>query len=226
MGFGSIFIETVFGFFALFILAKVLGKTQIKQLTAFDFISALILGELVGNALYDKEVGIPKIAFAVLLWGALIYITELVTQKVKRSRYIIEGRPSMVIRKGKLQREEMKKARLDMNQLLHLLRAKDTFSVQEVDYAVLETDGSVSVLKKSSYQTPKKEDIKLPDTEVIMPYMLINDGEIIYDNLEEIGYGEEWLKEELRKQGVHVVKEVFYAEYKKNSGLFIQEQQK
>ncbi|GAE94273.1 membrane protein YetF [Gracilibacillus boraciitolerans JCM 21714] len=70
MHYGAIFIETIFGFIMLFVLTKILGKTQIKQLTAFDFISALILGgELVGNALYDDQVGIREIGFAILVWG-------------------------------------------------------------------------------------------------------------------------------------------------------------
>ncbi|UOQ86490.1 DUF421 domain-containing protein [Gracilibacillus salinarum] len=222
MLFGSIFVETLFGFVMLFVLAKVLGKTQIKQLTAFDFISALILGELVGNALYDDQVGIMDIGFAVLLWGTLIYVTELITQRYKKTRSILEGRPSIIIHKGKLQREEMKKGKLDMNQLLHLLRSKDTFSVQEVDYAILETDGTVSVLKKTSYQQPTRHDLNLPLEDVVLPFMLINDGEIIWDSLEEIGKDEKWLEQELVKQEVSSVKEVFYAEYSRERPLFIQ----
>ncbi|WP_163537050.1 DUF421 domain-containing protein [Gracilibacillus sp. YIM 98692] len=219
---GSIFIETIFGFALLFVLTKFLGKTQIRQLTAFDFISALILGELVGNALYDDEVGLFHIGFAILIWGLLLYLTELATQKFKKSRSILEGRPSIVIHKGKLQREEMRKGKLDMNQLLHLLRSKDVFSVQEVDYAILETDGTVSVLRKTQYQTPHKKDFNMPLEGIVMPFMLINDGEVIYDNLREIGYDKNWLMSELRKQEVKSIKEVFYAEYATNEGLYIQ----
>ncbi|UOQ46952.1 DUF421 domain-containing protein [Gracilibacillus caseinilyticus] len=222
MLFGSIFVETLFGFVMLFILAKVLGKTQIKQLTAFDFISALILGELVGNALYDDQVGIKDIGFAVLLWGTLLYVTELITQRYKKTRSMLEGRPSIIIHKGKLQREEMKKGKLDINQLLHLLRSKDTFSVQEVDYAILETDGTVSVLKKTAYQQPTRHELNLPIEEVVLPFMLINDGEIIWDSLEEIGKDEAWLEQELKKQEIASVKEVFYAEYSRERPLYIQ----
>ncbi|MGN8644578.1 DUF421 domain-containing protein [Gracilibacillus sp. HCP3S3_G5_1] len=223
MHYGSIFVETLFGFFMLFILAKVLGKTQIRQLTAFDFISALILGELVGNALYDKEVGISDIGFAVLLWGGLLYLTEVITQKFKGTRALLEGRPSIIIHKGKLQREEMRKGRLDMNQLLHLLRSKDVFSIREVDYAILETDGTVSVLKKTGYQPTTRDDLNLPPEQVVLPFMLINDGEIIWDSLNEIGKDENWLNEELKKQKITSAKEVFYAEYEIGKNLYVQE---
>src|SRR5699024_5816751 len=118
-----IFTDTVFGFFALFLLTKLLGKTQISQLTAFDFISAVILGDLVGNAIFDKDTGIAKIAFVIALWGVLLYTAEMVVQKFKASRFILDGKPSLVIHKGVIIREEMKKNKIDVSELQHLLRA-------------------------------------------------------------------------------------------------------
>ena len=123
----------VIGYIFLFIMAKLLGKTQITQITPFDFISAIVLGELVGNALYDQETGIPEIFFAVAVWGILIYATEILTQKFKRARKLLEGEPSIVIKKGKIVYEELKKNHLDINQLQHLLRSKDVFSIMECE---------------------------------------------------------------------------------------------
>src|SRR5699024_740571 len=93
--------ETIFGFVALFVLTKILGKTQISQLTAFDFIAALVLGELVGNALFDDKAGVLDIAYVIFLWGGLLYIVEMITQKFKGSRFLLEGKPSMIIHEGK-----------------------------------------------------------------------------------------------------------------------------
>lgn len=219
---GSIFIETLFGFLCLFIITKVLGKSQIRQLTAFDFISALVLGELVGNALFDDEVGVIQIGFAVFLWGFLLYITEWMTQKFKRTRSLLEGRPSLIIHSGKLQREVMRKSKLDVNQLLHLLRSKDVFSIRDVEYAILETDGTVSVLKTSPAQTPTRLDLNLNPEDVRLSMALINDGEIIKDNLREINQDQAWLENELKIQNVSSYKDVFYAEYKRGEVLFVQ----
>ncbi|HYK72547.1 MAG TPA: YetF domain-containing protein, partial [Pseudoneobacillus sp.] len=127
MEFVHIFAELVVGYIALFILAKVLGKTQITQITTFDFISAVVVGELVGNALFDEEIGIKKILFAVIIWGTLIYTTEIITQKFKRVRKTLEGEPSIVIRRGKIDYHQLKINKLDINQLQHLLRSKDIF---------------------------------------------------------------------------------------------------
>src|SRR5690625_2323522 len=175
-GFPEMFFDLIFGFFALFILTKILGKTQISQITAFDFISAIVLGELLGNALYDEKIGIPQIAFVVTIWGGLMYTTELITQKFKRSRHLLEGSPVIIIKNGKLVRDEMKKNKLDVNQLKHMLRSKDVFSLDEVEYAILETDGTISVLRKSEFQTPTRKDLKLAPEPVRLPITLINDG--------------------------------------------------
>ncbi|WP_138416388.1 DUF421 domain-containing protein [Aquibacillus sediminis] len=218
----DIFIEALFGFVALFIIAKVLGKTQIKQLTAFDFISALIFGELVGNGIYDDKVGVKEVAFAVFLWGAFLYIVEILTQKFKRTRSVFEGKPEIVIRNGQLQRDALKRGKLDINQLQHLLRSQGAFSVREVEFAVLETDGSVSVLKKTLDQTPKRSDLNLMVENVALPWTLIMDGEIVQDNLAEINQDEQWLEQELQKQKIESYQDVFYAEYKEGEALFVQ----
>ncbi len=217
----TIFYELVFGFFALFIVTKLLGKSQISQITAFDFISALLLGELVGNALFDPNAGVLKIAFVVAIYGALMYVTEAITQRYKRTRSLIEGSPAIVIYNGKLIRDTMKKNKLDIDQLQHLLRAKDVFSIREVEFAILEANGTLSVLKGSDYQTPTRKDLKLAAQDVDLSTTLINDGEIIYDNLKEKNLNEEWLMEQLIEQGYNQIEDVFYAEYTKDQKLLV-----
>ncbi|WP_425516481.1 YetF domain-containing protein [Ornithinibacillus massiliensis] len=219
--YSQMLVDTIFGFFALFLLTKILGKTQISQLTAFDFISAIILGELVGNALFDDNSGILQIGYVLLLWGSLLYVTEIITQKFKSTRPLLEGSPEIVIRKGKLIRDVMKKNKLDINQLQHMLRGKDVFTLREVEYAILETNGTLSVLKKSDFQTPTRKDMKLAPQPANLSVTLINDGEIIYDNLQERNLTEEWLMDELKEQGYDNVKDVFYAEYMKDEELLV-----
>ncbi|MBM7601608.1 uncharacterized membrane protein YcaP (DUF421 family) [Virgibacillus halotolerans] len=214
--------ETLFGFAALFILTKVLGKTQMSQLTPFDFIAAIVMGELVGNALFDKEAGLFEIGYVVVVWGVLLYMVEIITQKFKGTRFVLEGKPSIIIHKGKLIREEMRKNKIDIGEVLHLLRAKDTFSIQEVEYAIMESNGTLSVLKKSEYQPTTKADIKAPSADVNLSATLISDGEIINDNLQELHLSIDWLYNELKKQGYEKPEDVFYAEYMKDKPLFLQ----
>lgn len=213
--------ETAFGILALYLLTKILGKTQISQLTAFDFIAAIVLGELVGNALFDKKTGILEIGYVILVWGVILFSIEMITQKYKRSRFLLEGKPSLVIHEGRIIYEEMRKNKIDINELQQLLRMKDVFSIQEVEYAILETNGELSVVKKPAYQAPTKQDlnVKLTKAEIAMP--VITDGEIIKDNIAEVDLTEEQLRDELNKQNVENIKDVFYAEYIPGKKLFI-----
>lgn len=220
------FYETLFGITALFILTKILGKTQISQLTAFDFIAAIVLGELVGNALFDKKAGILEIGFVILIWGVILYIIEMIAQNFKGSRFLLEGKPAIVIHKGNLIYEEMRKNKININEVQHLLRGKDVFAIQEVEYAILETNGDLSILKKSAFQTPTKKDLNVAPSEPEIAVTIIIDGEIIHDNLNEINKSEEWLTEELNRQKFPNIKEIFYAEYVEGRKLFVQEYKK
>lgn len=215
--------EILFGFFALFTLTKVLGKTQISQITTFDFISALVLGELVGNALFDKKAGVVEISVVIATWGLLMYTTEWITQKFKGSRKLLEGSPSIIIRNGEIDREQMKKDKLDINQLQHLLREKDVFSVSEVAYAIMETDGTVSVLKSTDAQSPKRSDFDLPREQVHLSHTLIIDGEPLEDNLKVIQKDLKWLKEEITKRNFDSIEDIFYAEWTPDGRLLLQD---
>jgi len=222
MEYTKIGIELLIGFFSLLLITKLLGKTQITQITPFDFISALVLGELVGNAVYDEEIGFGQIVFAVAIWGALIWVIEWITQKFMKSRSFLEGRPSMVIHKGKINRDVLKKVKLDINQLQHLLRSKGVFSIQDAEYAVLETDGSLSVLKKPQSDTPTRRDLNLQTRPLNLAITMISDGEVIWDNLKESGFDEAWLKSNLQTLEIDDIKQVFYAEWKDGEGFYAQ----
>ncbi|WP_414635124.1 DUF421 domain-containing protein [Bacillus sp. NTK071] len=214
--------ELLVGFLALLILTKALGKTQITQITPFDFISSLVLGELVGNAIYDKHVNIYSILYAVFLWGVLIYFVEWLTQKFRGTRSILEGSPSIIIHDGKIIREQLKKNKLDINQLQNLLRQKDVFSMREVEFAILETNGSISILKKSDYQEATKQDFNLKATRGYLSVSIISDGKVDYGNLKEAGLNEAWLYKTLKEHHIDHPEEVLLLEWKQDEGVYIQ----
>lgn len=214
--------ELIVGFFALLLLTKVLGKNQITQLTPFDFISALVIGELVGNAIYDKDIGLQYVLYAIFVWGSLIYCIEIITQKFRITRGFLEGTPAIVIAKGRIQYEELRKNKLDLNQLQHLLREKSVFSVRQVEYGILETNGTVNVQLKPPYALPTNRDLSLNPKNLPMPVLLIMDGEIIKKALKEIGRDETWLKDQLKERGIMSYKDVLYAEWIDGEPLFLQ----
>jgi len=217
----SIFVELTCGFVFLFIATKLQGKTQFSQITPFDFISAVILGELLGNAIYDHEVRLGEIAFSVGIWAVLVYITEMVTQKFIGSRKLLEGEPNIVVHKGQIKYDALKKAKLDINQLQSLVRQQGYFSLREVEYAIIETNGMISVLPKADYDTPKNSDLKIKAEPSSLPINLIIDGEVVRENLKEAGFDEQWLKKELEKQKIHHFEDVLFAEWMQDEPVFV-----
>lgn len=220
MGLGQLTIELIVGFFSLLIMTRILGKTQITQLTSFDFISALIMGELLGNAIYDDDTGVTKIIFAIVVWGLLIFGIQIIGQKSIKLRNLFEGKPSLVIQKGVIDRQELKKNRTNLNELLTLLRDKDVFSVREVEYALLEPNGSLTVLKKPEYDTPTLKDLNLPINSKSLPMLLVSDG-ILNTDLKKIGKDESWIKTQLKQQGYNDIKNILYAEWREEDGLYV-----
>jgi len=215
-------IEIVIGFFLLFILVKIVGKKIINQVSPFTFIAAIVLGELLGNALYDEKVGVLYIIYSMVLWALLLLIVEILGQKFLKLRLIFEGKPSVLIRDGVINREQLKKNRMNINQLQSLLRQSETFSIREVAYCYLESNGSISILKKSPYQKTTREDFNKPLKKVHVPVTIIRDGKLLVNELRDIGKNEEWLKVQLKTQNIMDIRDVFIAEWLENDGLFVQ----
>lgn len=221
MGLGQLTIELIVGFFCLLLFTRLIGKTQITQLTAFDFISALIMGELLGNAIYDDDTGVIQILVAISVWGLLIFAIQLMGQKSITLRKLLEGKPSLVVQKGVINRQELKKNRININELQTLLRNKDVFSVREVEYAILEQNGSLTVLRKPEFDTPTLKDLNLPINSKSLPTLLISDGVILNQDLLKIGKNEFWLKTELKQQGYIDINSIFCAEWREEDGLYV-----
>ncbi|UOQ92918.1 DUF421 domain-containing protein [Halobacillus shinanisalinarum] len=214
--------ELIVGFFLLFIIIKFVGKKIINQITPFTFIASIVLGELLGNALYDHKIGVFYITYSMMLWTVLLFAVEYLGQKFLLFRGIFEGKPSALIKNGIVDREELRKNRMNINQLQSLLRQSETFSIREVAFCYLEANGSISILKKTKYQKTTQEDFNLPLKPVYVPFTLIRDGEVLLDELKDLGFDEAWLKSQLLSKGFSDYKAVFLAEWLEDDGLFIQ----
>jgi uncharacterized membrane protein YcaP (DUF421 family) len=220
-GFIDMSIKIIIGFFLLFMITRLLGKTTIRHLTPFDFVSAIVLSELLGNGIFETNVSIFYIIYVVLLWGFLMIIMEKYLLKHRSMRGLLEGKPSIIIRNGKIDREQLKQNRMNINQLLSSLRQSETFSLREVAYAILETNGSISILKKNKYQKVTLEDLNLPLSPTYLCTTLITDGEMIEANLKELGFTKNWLIQQLIGHGYTRVEDVLYADWIYDDGIYI-----
>lgn len=222
MSFAYLTLELVVGFFLLFLIVKISGKKVINQMTPFTFVAAIILSELLGNAVYDEKIGLKYIIYSMVVWGCLLLAVEFLSQKFLPVRGVVEGKPAALIRDGVIDREELKKNKINLNELQSMLRQSNTFSLREVAYCYLESNGTISVLKKSQYQNIVQEDMNLPQKQVYVPVTIIRDGEVLWDEIRELGFDEQWLKEQLKAHQVSKYEDVFVAEWLNGDGLYLQ----
>ncbi|MEK4059248.1 MULTISPECIES: DUF421 domain-containing protein [Paenibacillus] len=212
MEYGAIFIKLIAGFIGLWAMTRLLGKKEISALTPFDFISAVILGDLVGDTIYTPENSVLMLIFTLAVWTVLSLTFEKVTQRIRALRKPLEGEPEILIRDGEIDLVKLRKNNLDFDQLRMMLRAKDTFSVSEVAYAIYETNGSLSIMKKPQFEAATREDLAVSIQETTLPQSIIEDGIIQRRTLSELGHDEAWLDGELRKLGYSGPQAVAYAE--------------
>lgn len=204
----------------LLILTRLLGKKQMSQLTYFNYITGVTMGSVAGD--FISEVNMPVVdALASLI--AICILTELnsfIALKSTSYRKVMDGDDIILIKKGKIIKPALKSCRMSVNILLMLLRQSNTFSVEEVEYAILETNGSLSVMKRQ--QAQPKSDLGIKAEKIKnLPREVISDGKIMKVNLKGLNKDEEWLKNELRKNNIESVKDVFYAEVRSDGTLYI-----
>ncbi|WP_426446862.1 YetF domain-containing protein [Paenibacillus sp. S-38] len=217
-----IFIKLGTGFIGLWLITKLLGKKEISQLTPFDFVSSLMLSELVGASIYDREVHFPELVFALVLWGVLSLGFEKVLDFFPWLNPKLSGRPDVLIRDGRVDPEALERNKLDWHQVTMLLREQSIFSLREVAFAVFEPNGNLSVLKKSSSASVERQDLELPDKPVELPVLLIDKGYVNEEQLQGIGRDKHWLEQKLREQGIARLEDVYYGEWTESGGMYVQ----
>lgn len=158
---------------------------------------------------------------AICCWGAIIYIVDLLTSKSQHIRTFFKGTPAYLITDGVINVKEMKRNKIEMEQLRSLLRIQNIFTLKEVKYMILEPGGQVSVQKYDQYEAPTKSDLSISPKESSINYLLINNEVILKKELENLNKDEAWLLQLLKEEGHKNVKDIIYAEWSATDGLYI-----
>lgn len=200
-----------------------MGKREIGQLSAIDLVVAIVIAELAAIPLADLNIplirGILPIAILTLAQISL----SLLCLKNNAFRRIIYGKPNILIANGKIQQKEMRKARYNMDDLLTQLRERSVFNIADVEFAVLETSGQLTVSLKSQKRPVSVGDLKIRTDYEGMPLTLIDDGEVNYEGLKDANLDIEWLKKELQKRNINSINQVFYASLSSNGDIYLVE---
>ncbi|MGE5704515.1 MAG: DUF421 domain-containing protein [Clostridia bacterium] len=209
-------------FLVLMVLTRLLGKKQISQLTFFNYVAGITMGSIAGEISGQSQTPFFNGLISLIWWFLLTILVGFISLKSRKGRVLIDGEPSIVIKKGKILEQVLADARLNMDDLSMLLREKDIFAVNEVEYAILEPNGQLSVLKKPEYESVAKQDLHIAVSPILyLPAEVIVDGKIVYKNLRELNLTQAWLGNELQKAGITSPDEVFYAEIQTDGTLHI-----
>ncbi|MFS0574691.1 DUF421 domain-containing protein [Sporosarcina sp. 179-K 3D1 HS] len=222
LDFWEMIIRTTMTFIVLLILARFMGKKQISQLTFFHYVTGITIGSIAADIAGESKMPFLDGLVAMVWWAVLTILTNYLAFKSKKARAFLDDKPTIIIREGKLMKKSMEKTRLHLNDLSMMLREQSIFSIKDVHYAILETNGQLSVMKKSDQEPATKKDVKAPaPPPKFIPTEIISDYKLIPENLEELNLTEEWLKEELIKQGIGHISQVFYAEVQSDGTLHV-----
>lgn len=210
-----------FGFIALLIVTRLLGKKEISQLTPFDFIYSIVLGGILEESIYDNKISPLHVWFAVTVWGVMLFIIEISSQRYDKLRVLLKGETSILIKNGEFNLKELEANHLEMEQLRIMLRQQGVFSLREVCDLYLEPGGTVSLKKYAKFDmvTPAMLNLKPKDESI--NFLYVDEGEINEEILKYTGKSKEWLYDELRKEGYTTIQDILYAEWSETDGFFI-----
>jgi uncharacterized membrane protein YcaP (DUF421 family) len=217
-----VFVRTIILYGLVVLVMRLMGKRQIGQLQPFELVIAIMISELA--AVPMQNTGIP------LVYGIIPIITLLAAQisisfigiKSTKGRAIICGKPSILIENGKILEDQFRKEMYTVNDLLEQLRIRNVPNIADVEYAILETNGQVSVIPKSQKRPANPKDLNISTEYEGLPLDIITDGEVNYKNLAKAKLDIAWLQTELSKLGINSPEDVFFASLDSSGQLYCQ----
>ena len=217
-----IFVRTVILYFAILISMRIMGKRQLGEMEISEFIVAALIADLAATPLQD--IGIPLLNGLVpiiIMFCFEIIIAGLNMRSVKL-RKLTYGRPEIIIRNGRIIREAMQKNRFTLDELMQELRAQGLTDTAQVEYAVLETNGQLSIILKSGDQPATASQMGVAGDDVSYAHIIINEGRILDNNLKLLGRDRRWLANELKRQNLRSADEVYILTLSENGSVFCQ----
>ncbi|WP_345798896.1 MULTISPECIES: DUF421 domain-containing protein [Bacillaceae] len=217
-------LRVTIAFLVLFLLARLMGRKEIGQMTFFNWTTAIGIGSIAGNLAVNESTLIKDGVIALIIWTLFTIMLDMIDLKSKQGRRVTTGDPLIVIKAGRIMEGALKESRVDLDELQALLRQKDIFSLKNVDYAILETNGELSILKKESEQPVTKRDLNISRPKKVLfplPTEVISDGKVNTENLSKLKIDRNWLDRELQKENIQSIEDVFFAQVQQDGTLYI-----
>ena len=217
MDFVKLILSSLLSVAALFIVTKVMGHKQVAQLDFFDYVSGITIGSI--GAELATELDAPeRPLLALVIYGAVSAVLSLLALKFPKSRRIINGTPSVFFMDGRIYKDNLRQAKIDVSEFMLLCREQGYFDLGEIKIALFEHNGRLSILPKRDFRPLTPRDMKMGRKELPPPIEIIEDGAIIEKNIAAAGYDRARLIRELEALGYKDIKDVFLAIYDFEAG--------
>lgn len=201
----------------LLIATKILGKKQVSQLSLFDYVIGISIGNFTAEMILVLDTQLLNGIVAILTFGIIGYIISFLTVKSIYLRRFFSGTPTTIIEDGKILVKALKKVNIDINDLLEQARNEGYFNIEDISYAVMEINGKISFLPKDNVSLIKKKDLNIKKEKEIFPINIIIDSKLMKENIKNSDKSITWLKNELKKQGYTSYKDILLATYYNNT---------
>lgn len=213
--------QTSLVFISLLLFTRLLGKTQIAQLTFYQYVSGITIGSIAGTVAASEQERVWSHFYDLVLFVALTFLLSQITIRNRPLRKLIDGSPTVVIENGRILEQNMRNMRYDLDELICQLRINGILDPSEVQYAVVETTGDLSVIKKTALQALTKSDAGLEQPDAQYPVELIMDGQVVAENLAKKQLSADWLAGQIRLRGFAAPDQITYAVLDSKGHLFI-----
>ncbi|WJQ83486.1 DUF421 domain-containing protein [Brevibacillus brevis] len=228
-----VLLRTLFSYFFLLILVRLMGKRELGKLSVFDVVISIMLAEMAALAIEDVDKPALRFYLPMLLIALLEVAFAYVSLKSKKFRDTVDGSADLIIENGQIREQAMRRNRLNMDDLMVHLRQKDVKNIADVEFALLEPTGQMSVFLKEQKEKVTREDLGLmkklqvgPVSYKGLPIPLILDGKVRTEALSKIGQNELWLKREIRKYGIKDIREVSFCSIDERGIMYLDKKDK
>lgn len=198
---GAVISRALMSLVALFIVTKLIGKKQVSELSLFDYVIGISIGNFAAEMTINTDSPEINGIIAVFIFGLIAYLVSIATMKSIILRRFFIGTPTILIQKGKILEKNLKRCKMDVNDLLEQIRIGGYFNLDEVDYAIMEANGKVSIFPKGENKPATLKDLKLKVEKQSLCSNVIIDGKIMHGNLENMHKDENWLIKQLKVKG-------------------------
>lgn len=203
---------------SLFLIAKITGHKQVAQLDFFDYITGITIGSIAAELATELEEPWKPLV-AMIIYGMVALGLTIVAHKFPKIRKYVNGTPTIVMDDGKLYRKNMKKAKLELSEFMVLLRQEGYFDINEIQTAIFEYNGKITILPKSEKRPLTPEDMKMAPKKSGINTEVIMDGRILHENIKRLGLDLTWLEKQLKKQKYGSAEEIYLGICDKNNNL-------